>query len=165
MAFIKSNGLDSILRNIQQNIFMPFHTVHDEVDLIVDSNLVEGIAKRASELGAVKHVMDKIGTGYIDFVYDIEFDPDGSWLPKTSLPIYAMPSCEDEARALEQCQASEVEPEHITLNIDNIKDFTANVEYDPIDGAIVTLVSPAKTITSRKLVSKIYIDKFQRGAK
>lgn len=165
MAFIKSKGLDSILRNIQQNIFMPFHTVHDEVDLIVDSNLVEGIAKRASELGAVKHVMDKIGTGYIDFVYDIEYDPDGSWLPKTSLPVYSMPSCEDEADALARCQATEVEPEHITLNIDNIKDFTENVEYDPIDGAVVTLVSPAKTITSRKLVSKSYIDKFQRGAK
>lgn len=165
MAFVKSKGLDWILRNIQQNVYVPFHTVHDEVDVIMDSNLIEGLAKRSSEIGAMKKVFDKIGTGFIDFVYDIEFSKDGSWIPSDSLPIYNLPCSKDEDLAIQRCKETSIEPETITLELDNLKEFKKGIEYDPINGVIVCLKTPQKTITSKNLISRSYVEKFMNNDK
>lgn len=122
--------------NLQQNILIPFHTIHDEIDTIMSAHLLPAISKRITEIGAVKKVFDKIGTGYIDYKFDVEYSSKNSFIPDSSLPAYTQPSSETEYIHRKEFLASEKQldnhtphtkiklPEHLS-----IKDIRPYIDY------------------------------------
>lgn len=162
MAFIKTNRTE-VYEDIQQNILMVWHSVHDEVDVCLDRHLLEGIAKRLSHIGASKEVFDRIGTGWIDYTFDIEYNEDGSFLPKNSLNIYRYPLNKTEAKAIKSCNESYklLNHETVKIEVEKFEDFKPFVKYD-LNGKYVNLFikSKDKEITSKYPISEESINQF-----
>lgn len=138
MAFVKAKhpSIEGYLRNLQQNVFVPFHTVHDEIDYIIDSNLLPGIMKRLSEFVACKKIFDIIGPGFIDYLADCEFDKENnSWIPSGSYDIYKCPRSIGEAEAIERYKQSE----------DSLKAAFEGVErQEKVEETVIELTMEAK---------------------
>ena len=150
--FIKSSK-DEILRDLQQNMIIPFHTIHDEIDIIVDSNILEGVAKRISQLGAIKSTMDKVGTNTIDFAFDLEYNDTGDFLPKKSFSAHNLPINQQERDALDFLIETPSQVEHIQIT-GNLQEFKKTLRYDT-NGVVVTITTPDnKQITGSQLINK-----------
>lgn len=166
MAFVKTTS-QQVYENVQQNILMAWHTVHDEYNFIIDEYLIEGITKKLAEMGAVKSVFDRIGTGWINYVFDVEFDTKTySFSPKNSLNVYALAGSKTEAKVLRALRSQKVSYDVVELSVDEFKDFKPYVSYD-VNGAFVKLSisSLNKTITSKYPISTESIEKYINSTK
>lgn len=157
----KFNSVDGYLRDLQQNVFMPIHTVHDEIDYIMDDYILSGLMKRLSELAACKNVFDKLGTGFVDYLCDCEFDRKGlSWLPSDNFPIYQCPSCDSESEAMKRWNSvkdrkNEIETLELEVSMDKAKTFkSSNISTSGDDLVSVVLVVNGDRYKSSKLFSK-----------
>lgn len=161
-----SEAIQDILCDLQQNILAMFHTIHDEIDFIVDSNLHKGIAKRVAEIGAVKNVFDKIGVPYINYLYDVEPNSDGSFIPNKNdvVILKDVPSCESEFLAMQETKESEPEIETITLELDSIKEIKQVIKYS-VKGIRLVIDTPSKQHIVPKLVELYSIKDFMQYRK
>lgn len=157
----KFDSIDGYLRDLQQNVFMPIHTVHDEIDYIMDDYILSGLMKRLSEKAACKNVFDKLGTGFVDYLCDCEFDRRGlSWLPSDNFPIYQCPSCETESIAIKRWESvkgrkSEVETLELEVSMDKAKTFkNANISNSGDDLVKLVLVVNGDKYKSDKFFNK-----------
>lgn len=153
-----------VLSNIQQNLLIPFHTIHDECDYVISEFMLEPLINRVAKLSARKDIFDKIGTGTIDYTMDCEFDREGgTFLPKDSFDPYKTPSSEREHLAYKAMKASEVTAPKITIEADSIKDFKPFIEYDN-DGLFVTVkLSDGREVESKRPISKKSIDNYLKS--
>lgn len=146
-----------VLENLQQNLIMPFHTIHDEIDIIIPNYLSEGLTTRIAYISACKDIIDKFGCGYINYLADCETDKtEHSWIPKgkDSMNPYATPHSRIEKLAKEAMENARVELEIVEIKTDlSIKEFRQRIQYDS-KGVYVKLITPTKTIISTKPISK-----------
>ncbi|EJF05913.1 hypothetical protein ThvES_00020250 [Thiovulum sp. ES] len=98
MAFIPSKykTVSQALRDVQSDIVVPFLTVHDEVDFLVDFNIHKPLLKKMVDIGHNKAITDKLGMPYINMLFDVEYSKDGSWIPDSSFDPYHYPYSEYE---------------------------------------------------------------------
>lgn len=150
-----------ILSDLQQNILILFHTIHDEIDIVVDSYLHKGICKRLTEIGAVKSVFDKIGIPYINYLFDVEPNSDGSFIPnkKDTVDILYTQSTEQEYIAYNKLKESIPTIETITLNLPDIIELKKEISYSPT-GIKLIVNTPKKQYIVPKLVNKQSIKRF-----
>ena len=95
MSIIKPKHANAheYLREIQNDVLILFCTVHDEIDVIVDTKLLKPVMKKLADISSCKKVMDKVGYPYLNFVFDVEFSSkDSSWTAKDSIDIYSVPN-------------------------------------------------------------------------
>jgi hypothetical protein len=67
------------LLNIQQDILIPYTTVHDEVDIGVEDYLLQPLLKKVIDKFTAKKIIDSFKMPYLNFLYDTEFSNTGSW--------------------------------------------------------------------------------------
>lgn len=152
------------LDDLQQNLLILFHTIHDEIDIIVDSNLHKGISKRLTEIGAAKKIFDRIGIPYINYLYDVEPNSDGSFIPnkKDVVNINYTQSNELEYKAYNRLKETTPNIETITIEADSIKPVKEVVQY-AYNGVKLIIKTPKKEILVPKLVDKKSIEQFIKG--
>lgn len=152
MAWQKTSTQE-MLENIQQNFIMPFHTVHDEIDLIIPNYIAEGVTTRIAYLASCRDIIDSFGSGYINYLADCEMDRKNySWIPrgKDSLNPYAMPHSRHEKQAYEAMTQAAIEPRVVEFETTmSIADFRSSITYDP-HGVFVRLKTPTKEVLSTK---------------
>ena len=83
-------------RNIQQDLLIPFLTVHDEYDALIDKKLFKPLVKKAVEIGSCKFLIDKVGLPYLNFLFDCEYDPWNTWSAYKSTDVYTIPQSKEE---------------------------------------------------------------------
>lgn len=155
MAFYPTTT-EETLENLQQNLVMPFHTVHDEIDIIIPNHIAEGVTQRIAYIAACKDVMDKIGSGYVNYLADCEMDRKNfSWIPRQqdSLNPYTMPHSRHEKQAKDAMDNAHITPKIVDITTDlSIADFRSKIKYDP-NGVFVNLKTPTKTVLSTRPIS------------
>lgn len=155
--FVKTSK-DEVLRDLQQNMLIPFHTIHDEIDLIVDSNLAYGIMSNCAMLASAKDIWDILGTGYIDYIFDVEYDKDGSWTPNSSFDIYTDTHSDTETQFKSQYESvKDIQVPVLSVEVDDFKSFIpyAKIPESFSDAVIVKLTdSQGNVKTSNKCFSK-----------
>lgn len=156
MAWEQTTKQD-LLENIQQNLIMPFHTVHDEIDIMIPNYLAEGVTAKLAYIATCKDVVDRLGSGYINYLADCEMDRKNfSWIPRgaDSLNPYAMPHNRQEKYAKDAMVEATIKPEVVEVKTDMpIKDFRQSIKYDS-KGVYVKLITPSKEVVSSKPISK-----------
>lgn len=144
------------LENIQQNLIMPFHTVHDEIDILIPNHLAEGVTARLAYISTCKDLVDRFGSGYINYLADCETDrTTHSWIPKgtDSINPYSMPHSRREKKAKDAMEASRVEPQIVTIKTGkSVKEFRDSIKYDSA-GVYVRLITPNKELISSKPIA------------
>lgn len=154
------------LENLQQNIVMPFHTVHDEIDLIIPNHLAEAVTTRIAYIATCKDIVDKFGSGYINYLADCEMDRKNfSWIPrgKDSLNPYSMPHSRHEKQAKDRMEQAHIKPKVIEIETDlTIAEFRSKIKYDP-NGVFVKLKTPTKEVTSSRPIDMESLKPFIRG--
>ena len=160
MPFIPTTEKE-VLANLQYDLLVPFHTIHDEVDFVVSDFLLEPLINKVAKMSAVKDVFDIIGVSSVNFLADCEFDNEnGSFLPLNSFDPYSTPSSEREANAKDLMKSTEIKRDIIKIETDNIATFKEIMERD-INGVFVQFILPNKTIMTPYPVSLACIEKYQ----
>lgn len=152
------------LYDLQQNMLILFHTIHDEIDIIVDSNLHRGISKRLTEIGAAKNLFDKIGIPYINYLYDVEPNSDGSFIPnkKDVVNINYTQGNDLEYKAYKELKETTPDIETITIEAESTKDIKEVIKYS-YNGIRLLVKTPKKTHIVPRLVDKQSIKDFIKG--
>lgn len=159
MPFVKNNT-ENTLRDMQQSIINIIHTVHDEVDVVMSEHLLYGISKRLAEIGSVKSIFDRIGIPYINYLFDVETNSNGSWIPnkKDEINIYREPSCEKEYEALKSLTALKPKVELAEVELDSLE-IKRDVKYT-INGVVLKVITPKRIFYAPRLVDKKSIEKY-----
>lgn len=88
------------LREVQTDQVINWGSVHDEIDYLVISSdktdIHEAVLKRMTNILTAKDLFDKLGMPYINFLFDVEWGHDGSWLPTKSFNPYVYPRDKEE---------------------------------------------------------------------
>lgn len=105
----QKTNTNKILANLQQNIIVPYHTMHDEIDCVVSARLVKPISTKLAYIAnAKRQVESNAKCGYVNFLFDCEYnEANQSWIPAQSVNPYLYPKTHSEHKAFMKMQQSE----------------------------------------------------------
>jgi hypothetical protein len=92
-------SLDDVLVNVHQDYVNMVLSIHDEVDLVMDKRLMEGISWSLTKEAECKDIYDRFGFRYVNIFFDIEYNKDnGSFAVNSDFNVYKERAKEIELR-------------------------------------------------------------------
>jgi len=150
----KYNDIDMYKRDVQQDLFIPFNTVHDEIDYLIDSNMFKPLLKKIINISALKKVMGKLKLPYINILFDVEYDEYNSWTAKKDIDIYQVALHEEEHKWRKKYQDLYSKLSQKRSDTNKKEPLKSSSKENQVSSNIIELVLPEKEMTE-ELLEKI----------